>query len=104
MPFATSRSLKQAEDLGIVVIGWHATEFVGGNPEIGSVHQYHDRPTGCRRSCCALLAIVNSNGQAKTVVFTDPNYEIAMIKANAMVETIKRCAVHAMSLSCTIYP
>jgi ribose transport system substrate-binding protein len=83
--------LKQAEDLGIVVIGWHATEFVGGNPEIGLYTNITTDPLAVAE-VAALLAIVNSNGQAKTVVFTDPNYEIAMIKANAMVETIKRCA------------
>ncbi|MCW1890687.1 hypothetical protein OK016_21750 [Vibrio chagasii] len=27
--------LKQAQDLGITIIGWHATELAGGNPEIG---------------------------------------------------------------------
>lgn len=82
--------LKKAKDLGIVVIGWHATEFVGGNPEIGLYTNITTDPLAVAK-VAALLAIVNSNGQAKTVVFTDPNYEIAMIKANAMVETIKRC-------------
>ncbi|MEL0607025.1 substrate-binding domain-containing protein [Vibrio echinoideorum] len=82
--------LKQAEDLGIVVIGWHATELVGGNPEIGLYTNITTDPLDVAE-VAALLAIVNSNGRTKTVVFTDPNYEIAMIKANAMVNTIKRC-------------
>ena len=83
--------LKQAEDLGIVVIGWHATELVGGNPEIGLYTNITTDPLDVAE-VAALLAIVNSNGRARTVVFTDPNYEIAMIKANAMVNTIKRCS------------
>lgn len=82
--------LKQAEELGVVVIGWHATELVSGNPEIGLYTNITTDPLAVAE-VAALLAIVNSNGRAKTVVFTDPNYEIAMIKAHAMVNTIKRC-------------
>ncbi|MDA0151392.1 substrate-binding domain-containing protein [Vibrio sp. Makdt] len=82
--------LKQAQDLGITIIGWHATELAGGNPEIGLFTNITTDPLDVAE-IAALLSIVNSKGQAKIVVFTDPNYEIAMIKANAMVDTIKQC-------------
>jgi len=83
--------LKLAESLGIVVIGWHATELAGGNPDIGLYMNITTDPLAVAE-VAALLAIVNSDGKAKTLVFTDPNYKIATIKANTMVDTIKRCS------------
>lgn len=83
-------TLKLAESLGIVVIGWHATEQAGGNEELGLYMNITTDPIDVAE-VAALLAIVNSNGNVNAVVFTDPNYEIATIKANVMADTIKRC-------------
>tara|TARA_Y100001956_G_C4120024_1_gene186903 strand:- start:291 stop:1406 length:1116 start_codon:yes stop_codon:yes gene_type:complete len=79
-----------AQSLGIVVVGWHATELAGGSPEIGLYTNITTDPLDVAE-IAALLAIVDSNGQANTLIFTDPNYKIATIKSTAMAETIKRC-------------
>ena len=39
----------------------------------------------------AMAAIVESQGKAGVVIFTDSNFEIAMRKANAMAELIRKC-------------
>ncbi len=83
--------LKIAKSQGIVVIGWHATELAGGNSELGLFMNVTTDPLAVAE-IAAMLAIVNSKGRAKTLIFTDPNYKIATIKANAMADTIRRCA------------
>lgn len=82
--------LKLAESLGITVIGWHATELAGGNPDIGLFMNITTDPLAVAE-VAALLAIVNSNGLVNALVFTDPNYKIATIKSDAMVAAIERC-------------
>lgn len=95
--------LKIAQDQGIVVIGWHATELAGGDSETGLFMNVTTDPLAVAE-IAAMLAIVDSGGRAKTLIFTDPKYKIATIKANAMAETIKRCGgcelleVNALSL------
>ncbi len=83
--------LKTAQRLGIVVIGWHAAELTGGNSQLGLYTNITTDPLEVAE-VAALLAIVDSNAKVKAIVFNDPNYKIASIKANMMVETIKRCA------------
>lgn len=83
-------TLTQARDLGIVVVGWHAAELAGRNNDLGLYTNITTDPLEVAE-VAALLAVVNSKGKAKAVVFNDPNYKIATIKAQKMVETIKRC-------------
>lgn len=40
----------------------------------------------------AMAAVIQSQGKAGVVIFTDSNFEIAMSKANAMAEIIKACS------------
>ncbi|MEZ8027469.1 substrate-binding domain-containing protein [Enterovibrio norvegicus] len=82
--------LLEAKRRGIIVIGWHATELAGGNSEIGLYMNITTDPLDVAE-VAALLAIVDSEGQANTLIFTDPNYKIASIKADAMAKTISRC-------------
>jgi len=82
--------LKLAQKLGIVVIGWHATEMAGGNEEIGLFMNITTDPLDVAE-VAALLAIVGSKGKAKTLIFTDSNYKIATIKSDAMAATIRKC-------------
>jgi len=83
--------LKKAQSLGIVVIGWHASELAGSNKALGLYTNITTDPIEVAE-VAALLAIVDSNGQAKIIVFSDPNYKIASMKASVMVDTIKRCS------------
>ncbi|NGN97531.1 substrate-binding domain-containing protein [Grimontia sp. S25] len=82
--------LEVAKRQGIVVIGWHATELAGGNSELGLFMNVTTDPLAVAETA-AMLAIVSSQGQARALIFTDPNYEIATIKANVMADTIRRC-------------
>ncbi|BCL69554.1 putative ABC-type sugar transport system,periplasmic component [Vibrio nigripulchritudo MADA3029] len=88
-------TLKLAESLGIVVIGWHATELAGGNKDLGLYMNITTDPLDVAE-VAALLAVVDSKGTAKAVVFNDPNYQIATIKANKMAQTIERCPTCTM--------
>ncbi len=83
-------TLKIAQSLGIIVIGWHATEQVGADENLGLYMNITTDPLDVGE-IAALLAIVDSNGKANAVIFSDPNYEIATIKAQVMADTIKRC-------------
>lgn len=83
--------LLQARDLGIVVVGWHATELAGSNEELGLYTNITTNPVEVAE-VAALLAIANTKGEAKVIVFSDPNYKIASLKAGVMVDTIKQCA------------
>lgn len=87
--------LIQAKKFGIVVIGWHAAELAGSNDDLGLYTNITTDPLEVAE-VAALLAVVNSKGKAKAIVFSDPNYKIASIKAKVMVDTIKRC------LSCRV--
>ena len=83
--------LEQAKKQGIVVVGWHAAELAGGNNELGLYTNITTDPLEVAE-VAALLAVVNSKGTAKAIVFTDPNYKIASIKARVMVDTLKQCS------------
>lgn len=82
--------LLTAGKLGIVIIGWHAAELAGSNNELGLFTNITTDPLHVAE-IAALLAIADSKGEAKVVVFNDPNYKIASIKAKVMIDTIKRC-------------
>lgn len=79
-----------AQSKGITVVGWHATEAAGVSVDNGLYTNITTDPTDVAE-IAALLAIVNSNGKANALIFTDPNYKIATLKSNAMANTIQRC-------------
>ncbi len=65
---------KQAEELGVVVIGWHATELVSGKSRDWLIHEHNNRSFGQAAEVAALLAIVNSNGRAQNRCIHRPNW------------------------------
>ncbi|NBI12410.1 substrate-binding domain-containing protein [[Haemophilus] felis] len=82
--------LKKAIKNDIVLAAWHAT------PEPGSIDKYgifynvtSDSDAIARLS--AMLAVAESDGNAKVVILTDSLYEIALRKANVMKEIIEKC-------------
>ena len=76
---------------GIPIVGWHVAPHAGpvaGTPVAMNVST---DPLEVAR-VTALAAIVQSNGRAGVVIFTDSNFEIATAKANAMTEVVRSCA------------
>lgn len=84
-------TIKTAQHFGIKVIGWHAANEAGPNPELGL---YTNITTDAEEvgDIAALFAIVNSGYKAQVVIFTDSNYSIAMQKANRMASRIQACS------------
>ncbi|OGR11574.1 MAG: sugar ABC transporter substrate-binding protein [Desulfobacula sp. GWF2_41_7] len=74
---------------GIPVIGWHVGPLAGaltGGPV--SMNISTDPLEVARVTAAA--AVVNSGGRAGVVIFTDSNFNIAMTKAEAMAEIIRK--------------
>jgi ribose transport system substrate-binding protein len=84
-------TLQAAKQLGIKVIGWHSTNDPAGDEELGL---FTNITTDAKSvgEIAAQLAIVESDRTARVVIFTDPNYSIAMLKANSMAEQISDCS------------
>lgn len=82
--------LKKAVKNGITLAAWHAT------PEPGAIDKYgifynvtSDSDEIAKLS--AMLAVAESDGNAKVVILTDSLYEIALRKANVMKAVIEKC-------------
>ncbi len=82
--------LNIAKELNIPVIGWHSVDIVGREHSLGLFSNITTDPSDVAE-IAALLAILQSQGQARVAIFTDPNYSIASLKANIMYEQIKQC-------------
>ena len=91
-PSAARNSLLQAEELGIPIVGWHATSEPGPAPEFKLFFNITTDALDVARTA-ALYAIVhskeNAQSQVRAVVFTDSNYQIAIDKANTMRDTVR---------------
>lgn len=83
--------LKQASDAGIKLVGWHAGPTVGPMPELFLASNITSDPIETSK-VAANYVIAVTDGKANVVIFTDSTYEIAVRKARAMEEEIKRCA------------
>jgi ribose transport system substrate-binding protein len=83
-------TLKIAKELNIPIIGWHSVDAAGKEYELGLFSNITTDPADVAE-IAALLAIRQSKGKANVVIFSDPNYSIASLKANVMYETIQRC-------------
>ena len=85
-----SKILQAAKELGITVIGWHALPDAKGDEELGV---FTNITTDIREvaEIAALLSVVEANGYARVVIFTDPNYTIALSKSDRMAEVIREC-------------
>ncbi len=80
--------IKQAGDAGIPVVGWHA------GPEPGSGNGLFTNVTTNPldvSQLAAAYAVARSEGTAGVAIFTDGQYEIAVLKADAMEAYISAC-------------
>jgi ribose transport system substrate-binding protein len=75
---------------GIPIVGWHVGPVAGPMPESPVAVNISTDPLKVAR-ITAMAAVVQSGGRAGVIVFTDSNFEIAMAKANAMVDVIRSC-------------
>ncbi len=76
---------------GIPVVAWHAGPQAGPIAGTPVAMNITTDPLEVAR-ITAMAAIVQSDGRAGVVVFTDSNFRIAMAKAEAMAEVIRGCA------------
>lgn len=82
--------VEQANQAGIIVVGWHA----GAKPgPIASPKVFTNvtTPAESTAEAAAYYAIAKSNGKAGVVIFTDSAYTIALAKSDAMANIIKQC-------------
>ncbi len=85
------RRLAAFAERKIPIVGWHVAPRPGpvrGSPIAMTVTS---DPLQVAR-VTAMAAVVDSNGKAGVVVFTDSTFEIATAKARAMAEIIRGCA------------
>jgi ribose transport system substrate-binding protein len=81
-PFAQAR---------IPIVGWHVAPRAGPVPGTPVAMNVSTDPLEVAR-VTALAAIVQSGGHARAIVFADPNYRIAMEKANEMAAVVRACS------------
>jgi ribose transport system substrate-binding protein len=74
----------------IPMVGWHVGPEAGPMANSPVAMNVSTDPVEVAR-ISAMSAVVNSGGRAGVVIFTDSNFEIAMIKAKAMAYVIRAC-------------
>jgi ribose transport system substrate-binding protein len=82
--------LSRFAESNIPLVGWHVGP-TAGKLSAGSVAMNVSTDPLEVARVTAMAAIVESQGKAGVVIFTDSNFEIAMRKANAMAELIRKC-------------
>ncbi|USX54010.1 substrate-binding domain-containing protein [Lentzea sp. HUAS12] len=82
---------RQAADLGIPVVGWHAGATPGPMTAAGVFVNVTTDPLEVAWLAAA-FAVADSAGTAGVVVLTDSQYEIALRKAKAMQDYVRLCA------------
>jgi len=83
-------AIKQATDLKIPVVGWHAGAESGPIASAGLFTNVTTDPLQVSWLAAA-YAIDQSQGKAGVVIFTDSQYAIAVRKADAMRDYVKLC-------------
>jgi ribose transport system substrate-binding protein len=81
-------AITQATELGIPVVGWHAASAVG--PGDGLFTNVTTDPLVVSQLAAA-FAVADSDGSAGVAIFTDGQYDIAVLKADAMKAYIEAC-------------
>lgn len=81
-------AITQATDLNIPVVGWHAAATVG--PGSGLFTNVTTDPLVVSQLAAA-YAVADSDGTAGVAIFTDGQYDIAVLKADAMQAYIQAC-------------
>lgn len=79
-----------ATQAGVPLVGWHAGETPGPNQAVGLFANITTTADDVSE-VAALQAVVESDGKAGVVIFTDSQYAIAVYKARAMEAVIKKC-------------
>ncbi len=85
-----AEAIRQADEAGIVVVGWHSTASTGPSDTHPIFTNITTDPLEISRAA-ASLAVADSDGTAGVVIFTDSVYEIAIAKSDAMAEVIAAC-------------
>lgn len=87
------KEMNAAHAQSVPVVGWHASTRIG--PSDGLFTNVTADPKE-EATIATLLGVVNSNGKAGVVVFTDPNSLYAQSKSNEVAAVVKQCR------SCTL--
>lgn len=74
----------------IPIVGWHVGSEAGPVPDSPVAMNVSTDPIEVAR-ITAMAAMVASGGRAGVVIFTDSNFEIAMVKAKAMAYVVRAC-------------
>jgi ribose transport system substrate-binding protein len=83
--------IRRAAMLGIKMVGWHASDAPGPVEDPPVITNITTDPDEVAKAA-ALYAVVDSNGTAGVILFTDSITTISTRKTNAMAEAIKACA------------
>ena len=83
--------IKQAADLKIPVVGWHAGAAPGPDTANGLFTNVTTDPLEVS-AIAAKFAIADSDGKAGVAIFTDSQYEIAVKKADAIKAEVEKCS------------
>jgi ribose transport system substrate-binding protein len=88
--------IEDAAKAGIKVVAWHGAPKPG--PVDGTAVLFNVTTDSAKvAEVAAMYAIAQSDGKAGVVVFTDSAYAIALSKARAMEDVVKKCA------GCTVH-
>lgn len=74
----------------IPIVGWHVGPVAGATSGSPIAMNVSTNPLDVAR-IAAMAAVVQSQGTANVVIFTDSNFEIATAKAQAMASVIRSC-------------
>lgn len=88
-PTEQAATIKQATDAGIPVVGWHAGTTAG--PGNGLFANVTTDPLVVSQLAAA-YAVAESDGKAGVAIFTDSQYDIAVLKADAMKAYVEACS------------
>jgi ribose transport system substrate-binding protein len=83
--------IKQANDAGIVVIGWHATDKPGPVADPKVFTNVGTDPAAIAYTA-GEYAVVDSNGTAQAEVISDRQYPIVVTKSDGIEKAIKECS------------
>jgi ribose transport system substrate-binding protein len=84
-------TIRQATDLGIPVVGWHAGPEPGPIPQAGVFTNVTTDPLDVAWLAAAYV-VADSGGKAGVVILSDSQYQVAVRKAQAMRDYVRLCA------------
>jgi ribose transport system substrate-binding protein len=85
-----SEAIRQADEAGIKIIGWHSTAAAGPSDKHPIFTNITTDPLDVSKAAASFV-VADSDGKAGVVVFTDSVYEIAIAKSDAMARIIEDC-------------